>query len=474
MTDDYSDDKQKETEIKAAIERYEEMLRRNKRYFFDQELLVQIIEHYDLADEGDKAMEVVDYAIELYPFSSELLMKKAQLLTDLGKYDAALKLLDKAASLAPTDTNIRLLRSDVLMLQNKYQDAVDELKEGLPYVAEDADNYYMEIADIYFEWEHTQEAFEYLKKAIEINPNNEFALNRLWYLVDVTGNYEESIEFHKAFLAENPFSYTAWMNLSQAYYGVSLYEKALDCCEYALAINAGIDTAYRDAGEILILLKRFQEALEYLLKVQNLHIPDPYLYYNIGFCYEKLKDFNKAKGFYLRSTQINKNFAEGYLQLGELYAKTKEWQKSIPYYRSAVKINEDYLPYKAKLAKALLKAEQFGEAQRLFLELLTHQTKKKNWWIGLISACLHQNQMQEASDAVEMARNAMGNLPEWRWANALIQYMDNQPKAAELEMEIAYAEQSSSMKVLWEYLPEAKDDQALKILLKKIKSDKLD
>ena len=82
--------------------------------------------------------------------------------------------------------------------------------------------------------------------------------------------------------------------------------------------------------------------------------------------------------------------------------------------------------------------------------------------------------MQEASDAVEMARNAMGNLPEWRWANALIQYMDNQPKAAELEMEIAYAEQSNSMKVLWEYLPAAKDDQALKILLKKIKSDKLD
>ena len=35
-----------DVEINVAIERFEEMIRRNKRYFFDQHILIQIIDHF--------------------------------------------------------------------------------------------------------------------------------------------------------------------------------------------------------------------------------------------------------------------------------------------------------------------------------------------------------------------------------------------------------------------------------------------
>jgi tetratricopeptide (TPR) repeat protein len=85
----------------------------------------------------------------------------------------------------------------------------------------------------------------------------------------------------------------------------------------------------------------------------------------------------------LRSTQINKNFAEGYFQVAEIYSKLNEWVKAIPYYRTAVKLNDNYLPYYTKYAKALLHGNQPKDALKVYQQLLDHNPRKKNWWIGL-------------------------------------------------------------------------------------------
>ena len=198
-----------------------------------------------------KATEAANLAIEQYPFSIESWLKRAQILTEEGKYEAALKILDKADTIEPNDINVLLMRSDCLLLLDKYQQAVEILQSGLDKAGEDEkDLYYLEIADVYFEWDNMEKSFDYVVKSLKVNPTNEYALNRIWYLTEVTNRYEESAKLHNEIIDEHPFCYAAWTNLSQAYSGLDLLEKALECCEYAMAINENMDVAYRDAGEI--------------------------------------------------------------------------------------------------------------------------------------------------------------------------------------------------------------------------------
>ncbi|MEN9523893.1 MAG: hypothetical protein RL065_2270 [Bacteroidota bacterium] len=457
---------QNQDELNQAVQRFEEMLNRNKRYYFDHHILSQIIDHYIELDELNKATEAANMAVELFPFSIESWLKKAQVLMEDDKYEAALKVLEKAETMAPNDTNIMLMKSDVLLLNNQFQEAVDILNNGLEQVDKDEkDMIYLELADIYFEWDDLEKAFDNIVLSLESNMSNEYALNRIWYLTEVTGRYEESEALHKKIIDEYPFCYTAWTNLSQAYGGLDLYEKALECCEYAIVINENMDVAYRDAGDISIAMKQYKNALEYFAKVQSLIVPDAYVLFNMGFCYEKLKDFNNARSYYNRSVQVNRNFSDGYFQIAETYAKEGEWKKAIPYYRTASKMNENYLPYRGKLAKALLMSSYYREAGKTYSELIEHNPRKKTWWLGLIKVYLNLGKTDDAFFAYNQAVSYLGNTIDFDYVSVVIFWMNGQQNAALLALENALTTNKKRYKMMFDYYPELIQEPKIKKVL---------
>jgi tetratricopeptide (TPR) repeat protein len=453
-------------ELNQAIQRFEDMLNRNKRYYFDQSVLSEIIDFYIEKDDLVKAAEAANMGVELFPFSIESWLKKAMVLMESDKYDAALKILDKAEAMAPGDTNIMLMRSDVLLMNDEFEKAVAVLQQGLQHADKDEkDLFYLEIADVYFEWDELEKAFDNIVLSLQNNPANEYALNRIWYLTEVTGRYEESLQVHTKIIDELPFNYTAWTNLSQAYSGLDLYEKALESCEYAIAINENLDMAYRDAGEICISMKQYKTALEYFNKVQTLAVPDAFVLYHMGFCYEKLKDFNNARSYYQRSIQVNRNFSDGYFQIAETYAKEGEWKKSIPYYRTASKMNENYLPYRGKLAKALLKSDYLREAGKAYAELIEHNPKKKTWWLGLINSYLNLGKTEDAFFAYNQAISYLGNTIEFEYLSVVIFWMNGQQSAALLALEGALTTNKKKYKLMFEFYPDLIHEPKIKKIL---------
>ncbi len=460
---------QDDQELKMAIERFEEMIKRNKRYYFDAEVFLNIINHYDERNETAKAIHAADVAIEQFPFSGELLIRKATLLTDDERYEAALKLVSKAENIDPYDANLILLKSDILTLQNKFQQAVDVLNIGLNHSIETHDVLHLEIADVYFEWNKLDQAFDHVKASLEISPQNEFALNRIWYLTEVTERFEDSLELHSKILEEYPFCYTAWCNLSQAYTGLGLYEKALESCSYAIAINENIDTAHRDTGEIYIMLKQYAKAIESLSFVASLNVPDAFVYFNIGYCYEKLKEYETARGFYNRNIQINRNFGEAYYRIAESYSKSNEWTKAIPYYKTALKVNENYLPYYNRYAEALLNGGKIKEANKVYTDLISYNPNKKKWWMNYILTFLLLEKSEDAVFSLNQSLSYMGPLPELCFINAALCY--NQGKTKECIMLLIDLLKSDykKHKILYTYAPDMKKDEVIQDLIKSFK-----
>jgi len=93
----------KREEEEELIKRYEENLRKNTPGFYDIDSYEIIIDHYMAGSKFKKALVAVNSAIEQFPFSTELLTIKAQVLSHLKEYEEALSLLETAKNLHPND-----------------------------------------------------------------------------------------------------------------------------------------------------------------------------------------------------------------------------------------------------------------------------------------------------------------------------------------------------------------------------------
>jgi Tfp pilus assembly protein PilF len=69
-------------------------------------------------------------------------------------------------------------------------------------------------------------AEKYLKRAVELNPNNDLASNKYSYLLCILGKFDEGIELRRQGIIRDPFSLRANFGLGWAYYYSRSYNKA--------------------------------------------------------------------------------------------------------------------------------------------------------------------------------------------------------------------------------------------------------
>src|SRR4051812_17237256 len=93
--------------------------------FFEEEAFEKIIDYFDEQEDLSKALEAAETAIEYYPFSAALLIKKADLLLATRKYQEALDILEKAELFDGTDINLYILKTDAYLAMDMHEKAVD-------------------------------------------------------------------------------------------------------------------------------------------------------------------------------------------------------------------------------------------------------------------------------------------------------------------------------------------------------------
>src|SRR5258706_15198321 len=121
----------KREEEEELVRRFEENLRKNSSSFFDIDAFETIIDHYLETSKFKKALAAVNMAMDQFPFSTELISIKAQILSNLEEYDEALELLEKAKSLHPADVEIYLSIDSIPSLQRKYAQSVKRYEKVL-------------------------------------------------------------------------------------------------------------------------------------------------------------------------------------------------------------------------------------------------------------------------------------------------------------------------------------------------------
>jgi len=433
--------------LTELLKQYNSLRNGQKSVFFDEESFEKIIDYFDDQEDLGRALEAAETAIDYYPYSGSLLIKKADLLLATRKYREALLTLERAELFDATDTNLYILKTDAYLAMDMQEKAVEILEQAISlFEGEEKIELLFELADVYDDYEEFDKVFDCLKVILEEEPTNEEALYKICFWTDFTGRNEESIRLHLNIIEEHPFNELAWFNLAAGYQGLKLYEKAIDAYQYAIAIDEKFDYAYRNIGDAYIRLRKYKDAIEALEKVLELSKPEEVIYEAIGHCYDRLKNYAQARFHYRKALHLNPEDSKLHYKIACTYYNEGQWNSAVKQLESALKIQRSQPEYNLLMGECKLQLNELKEAVQYLSTAVRVRPKNISGWEALIRCLYSAGYYTEARQQALAALSHTNNKTIFLYYLSAILFAMNKSKEGLLYLEKALASSPKHLK----------------------------
>lgn len=469
--DDYRDEER--SSLEELLERYELVKSGESISIMDEEEFERVIEYYFQNSNEEQALLACDIARTYYPFSANVLLLKAEILTQAQKYGQALKTLDEMEQYDNNNLDAVLLRSDILLGQFKYDQAALwlEQKSG-DFEKKEKTEILLELSDVYDECEEFDAVFDTLKRVIKVDRRNEEALQKICFWAEFTERLEESIALHTQLTEEDPYNALAWFNLGAAYQGLKLYEKGIDAYEFCVAIDEKFEFAYRNMADAYMRLKWYGKAIEVLEKHLEIAKPEDVIFEAMGYCWEKQKDYPRARDYYRQASQLSPQDDGIFYKIGETYAREQQWEKAMKSYSVALHLDKDNASYCMAIGNCLMELDVKSEALVCYLNAVRLKPGSKTTWVALIKGLYLTGYYDEALVQLDVAREHCGEKADFRYYQAAIMFEQGKAKEGLLQLEKALRMGPTRLKVFTGLNPEFLRRGAVAELVAKYKGRK--
>ncbi len=456
--------------LNELLKQYEDLRTGRNHPFIEEDAFEKIIEHFQEKDDLQRAMEAAEMGHERYPFSSLLLIKKADILLAHRRYQDALDTLEQASLLDSGDINLYILKTDAYLALDQQEKAVVLLEEALNlFEGEERTELLFELADVYDDYEDFDKVFDCLRMILQDDPVNEEALYKICFWTDFTGRNEESIRLHDHIINEYPYSELAWFNLAAAYQGLKLYEKAIDAYQYAITIDEKFDYAYRNMGDAYIRLRKYKEAIEALEKVLELAKPEDVIFEAIGHCYDKLKNFAQARFYYRKASHLRQDDGKIFYKIACTYYNENNWESCIRQLDHALKIQRDQYEYLLLAGECKMQLGQYREALQYLSNVVRVRPRNRGGWEAFIRCLFRAGMFEEAAEQNEAALSITQGNSLFHFYKAAILFETGDTKEALLQLEKAMELAPKLLKKFIELNPSILQNQQVVDLIAKYK-----
>lgn len=460
-------------QLRELLKQYENLKNGRQHSFIDEESFEKIITWYQEKEDLAGAMEAADLAAEQYPYSAQLLIKKADILLANRRYKDALEILERAELFDSTDINICILKTDAYLALDQQEKAVALLEEALTlFDGEEKVELLFELADVYDDYEDFDKVFDCLKMILEDDPNNEEALYKICFWTDFTGRNEESIRLHQDIINEFPYNELAWFNMAAAYQGLKLYEKAIDAYQYAIAIEEKFDYAYRNMGDAYIRLRKYKEAIEALERVNELAKPEDVIFEALGYCYEKLKNYAQARFHYRKASHLRPDDSRLYFKIAGTYFKEEQWESCLKQLETSLKIHPSQAEYNLLAGECKMQLGLFKDAVQFFLAVVKSRPRNTAGWEALIRCLYNGGFYDEALEQTGSALTATQGKPLFLFYRSALLIASGKTKEGILQLEKAMEEAPKQLKKFVELNPAILQNQLVVDVVARFKRNK--
>lgn len=289
----------KKEDISRLLQRYLSARDIGKEPYFDADELSELLDSFEESEDYQYYGEVLALGLKLHPGNIDIKIRQGRFHVYNEEYDEAIALID---SIAETDNqDLDLIRLECYCMLNQY-DKIIEYTEQL--IEDDCD--YLEtvfeyIVPLLNDMDMVDEANDYMKRGIDLFPDNLLLKDELCYTLEVEGKFEEAINVCNEMIDKDPYSYDNWFTLGRLYSFNNEFDKAIEAFDFALTCD--------DTDPELKVLKaychymneNYEKALEVYLEVVN--NPDKKkkkfpmsdrIIALMAECYMKLEDYEGA------------------------------------------------------------------------------------------------------------------------------------------------------------------------------------
>ena len=459
-------------ELSDLIQNYLKFKAGLNALFIDEEGFERIIDYYNEKESFHDAFEAAEFACAQFPYSSSLLIKKADVLVSLRRFEECLSVLDFASLFDGTDALSYIIRSEALLALDRVEEALS-LFEVIceTFEGEELTEVLFEIMDVYDDYEHFDKVFDCLKIILMLEPTNEEALYKICFWTDFTGRNEESIVLHQQIIDDNPYAELAWFNLGAAYQGIKLYEKAIDAYQYAVAIEEKFDYAYRNMGDAFIKLRKFKEAIEVLEKVTQLSRPESIIFEAIGHCFDKLKNYSQARVNYRKALHLNQEDSQLHYKIGGTYMAEANWVNAIKSLEHAIRLHQLQPEYNLAIGRCHLQLQEYEKAVVYLGNVVRVRPKNVAGWVELLTCLFEAGLYEDGYEYAAAAFEQTSSKPVFLYYKSAFLFASGQSKQGLAYLEYALGSNPKYVKQMLELYPALLQNQSVVELISRYKKN---
>ena len=303
------------------------------------------------------------------------------------------------------------------------------------------------LARIAMEREDLDTAGMYMRRVLELDPEDAPAYSTLGVVLAKQGNVDAAVQCFKNALEINPEFLEARYNLANMLKKKGELTEAIEQLREVVKADSDLTKARRKLGETLRMQGNSVEAIEILSGTLEKEPDYAETHHNLGIAYEAIGRWEKAITCFERAIEIDVTYADAHHNLASILASHGRLDDAIEHFKQAIKYKPNYSEAQYHLGLALSMTGQTNAALVYFQNAVE---SKPDWLeplnaVAWILATHPDEKVREPERAVVYAKRAVkladeGNPAVWDTlaaAYASANRFDDAVSAARTALEIA-------------------------------------
>ncbi len=403
-------------EFKDILNKWEDARANGDGIYLESDDLIDIAEYYHQEGRLDLSKEAVDYAVQLFPGSTAPLVFRARisLLVDKDPITATnyAELVDDKS-----DLDYYYLKAEILIYQMHYTEANEYLKLQLENIddEEDREDYYIDVTNLFADYECWEYAIEWLNLSHETNSSDYLELKGR--IAIGTEHYKEGEEIYEKLIDEAPFNGQYWNQLAESQLMHNKISDSIQSSEYSIAIDPTDFEAILNKGNGLYHLGNYEEALKYYERFKSLcpneEIGDMF----IGFALNGLKKYDEAISHFIVAEKMadksSPNLLEIYRNMAVSYSKIGKVKEAIDCINKIEAIDNDQVSALTQKGSIYMENELIKESKEAYIDALQHADIQPIAFIHIVISIQKNKNANTAYNILKSLFDAVEN-QDWK------------------------------------------------------------
>ena len=278
-------------DFRELLNSYEASIEAGDQPFMDADDLVDIADYYNQDGKIDEALQVIEYALELYPNATlpNVFMAREALMN--YDFEEARRYADCIEE--HDDPDYHYLMAEIMIAEGQIEKADRYLRDyGLTVSADEYQDFIKDCANLYIDYGISNKAYQWLMRS-KGDDSSDFKelMGRILFGL---GKYKDSERVFNELIDRNPYSSKYWKALSGVQMMNEDYSGAVTSSEYAIAIDPDDPEGMLAKANALFHLGNYEEAEKYYQRYSEANPGDDSGQMELVFCYSALKQPEKA------------------------------------------------------------------------------------------------------------------------------------------------------------------------------------